>query len=82
MDIYDPPRGLRIAYGVAGFLVFLGSAPCVLYFIRDGYVTGWADRTGVIGIFGMILMIGFVGTFLLYQAVRRPNRPAKVESGE
>lgn len=73
MNIYDPPRWLRVAYGVAGFLVFLGTAPCVLYFLRESYVTGWADRTGVIGLIGMILMVGFVGFFLLYQAFRRPN---------
>ena len=73
MDINDPPKLVRIAMGVAGFLVFLASAPCILFFIRDSYVTGWSDRTGVIGVVGMAIMVVFVGSFLLYQAFRRPD---------
>lgn len=77
-------KRVRIAMGIGGFMIFLASAPCLLFFIRGGYVTGRNDSSGMIGIVGLGLLMAYLGFTLLYHAFRKPRprpqtSPAAVE---
>ena len=53
--------------GVAGFLILLGSAPCILSLLRQGYA-GTGDMVGMFGLAGLALLGLYLGVMLLYQA--------------
>ncbi len=60
----------RIAMGVAGFLVLVITAPCVLGLLRSQYVVA-DDMVGVIGVMGLGGFLLFTGLVLLYRAFTR-----------
>lgn len=62
-------KNIRIAMGVAGFVLLLGSTPCILMLLRDGYA-GSDDMVGWFGMVGLILLVLYVGILLLYQAFK------------
>ena len=69
----EPSKKVRIAMGVAGFVVLAGSTPCVLGLYRGGYA-GTGDSVGMFGLAGLVLFVLFVGISLLYQGLKSPSK--------
>lgn len=79
------PDAPRIVMGLAGFMIFVVSAPCLLFFIGGGYVTGLDDSSGMFGIVALGLLGLFLGFTLLWKAIRRPppkRGAAEISIGE
>ena len=62
-------KKVKIAYGIAGFIVLVGGTPCVLW-AYDNAQAGPADNVGMYGVFGLGGLVLFVGVLLLYQAFK------------
>lgn len=60
---------VRIALGIAGFLILVGTAPCLFWMIGEGYAAP-TDTSGVFGGFGLAAFAIFVGITFLYYAFK------------